>query len=202
MPLPFTPDCAKTAIVQQLHGQELVNLINWRLVGGWGAGELTQLVEELFGQWALHMLPLQSYQLTLDRVEGRGLRAAGDVASDWQLTVPPAGDILTDADNNATAAVVKLSTGFIGRNFRGRAYIAGVPNDQVQNGLLLAAYRNTVAAGLSNVITGVNSAVGWEAVVISYFTGGEPRSAGLPTTVTNVTSVTPYPGSQRRRRPS
>lgn len=201
MALPFVADTAKLAWVGLQHGQEVVNTIHFRTGAGWGSDDLQEVTDAALAQWIEWVLPFQSSDFALQRVEARGLRSAGDFGYEAEADPGTVGELLGASDNNATATVVSLRTGRIGKSYRGRIFVGGVPNANVENGFLQEAYRTSVAISVNNMIAAINSASGWSAVIVSYFSGGEQRVTPLVTQITQAISVTAYPGSANRRRP-
>ena|SRR5687768_10570479 len=201
MALPFVADTAKLAFVGLQHGQEVVNTIHFRTGSGWGSDDLEELADAALAQWIEWVLPFQSVDFALQRVEARGLREAGDFGYEADADSGTTGELLGASDNNATATVVSLRTGRTGKSRRGRIFVGGVPNDRVVNGFLEEAYRTSVAVSVNNMLGAITVASAWNAVVVSYRANNEQRVTPLVTPISQAISVTPYPGSANRRRP-
>lgn len=203
MPLPALASYCKIAFVQQSHGVEIVNTLNcyYPLSGdpeglaGLGAIALTAFQE--------FVLPFQSYQLVLGRVELRQLIPGAGVGVEVQAPPDTAGDNIGDADNTAIAAAIKLATAQTGRSYRGRWFVGGLPNNVVQNGLIDETYLSGLAVGVGNLITTIRDETTANPVILSYFSNGAQRVTPVATTITNAIDVTPYPAllHSRQRRP-
>lgn len=201
MTLPPRPDVIRTAIIQQLHGQDVVNVVNWLFP----AAVTEQQVEDMAGssasQWDLHVMPFVSFQQTLVRSEARQAVPLSGIGFDFPVVPPAEGESTANARNAATATVISLRTGRAGRSFRGRLFIGGTPDNVLVNGLVDATYRNALAEGVESFLDAVATENGCQAVILSYFSAGQPRLSAVATPINSVLSVTPYPAGQERRRP-
>jgi len=98
------------------------------------------------------------------------------------------------------AVVVSLRTGLAGRSYRGRLYIGGLTELQVDGDYPNAGVRNALTAGVSAVIIGMLGA-NQRPVVVSRYQAGLPRNPGVANPIISVLNVTQRVGSQRKRLP-
>lgn len=201
MALPFVEDAARLAVVGLHNGQESIVTIGFTMDNGWGDLELQDLADGVLAGWIAQVLPELSLDYTLLRVEARGLRSAGDFATEALADPATVGGNLGASDNNATATVVKLATGRSGKSYRGRIFVGGVPNASVVNGFLDSTYRTNVAVGVNNMLAGLVTGNLGRGVIISYWANKVLRTTPLVTNITQAVNVTAYPGSANRRRP-
>lgn len=201
MPLPARPDIVRTAIIQQLHGQEVVNVVNWLYPDTVTETQVSDLAGTVASQWDLNVMAFASFQMTLVRVEARQAVPFSGIGFDFPVSPPAAGESTANARNGATATVISLRTGRAGRSFRGRLFIGGTPDTVLVNGLVESTYRSDLAEAVDAFLGGVGAIRGCLPVVLSYFTAGVQRPAAVATPINSVLSVTPYPAGQERRRP-
>lgn len=201
MTLPPRPDVVRTAVISQLHGQDVVNVINWLYPGIVIPDQVENVAAAVASSWDLRINPFISFQQTLVRVEARQAVPLSGIGFDFPVVPAAAGDSVSNARNAATATVISLRTGQAGRSFRGRLFIGGTPDTELVNGLVEATYRNNLADAVASFMADVEAAEGCQAVVLSYFSAGVQRLSAVATPINSVLSVTPYPAGQERRRP-
>lgn len=201
MALPPLPLVVRTAIIQRLHNQDVVNVVNWRYDDEPVAAQIEQLAGTVASEWDAQVLPLLSFDLTLNRVEARQAVPGGGLGFDFDIVPPAGGESTSQCDNNATSCVVSLRTAFAGRSFRGRLFLGGVPNNAVIDGLLDTTYRTAAAAAVFSFLDTVAAVRGVTPVVVSYFSLGVQRVTPVTTPIVSCISATPYPAGQERRRP-
>lgn len=201
MPLPARPDIIRTAIIHKLHGQDVVNVVNWLYPADVTEEDVQISAGTVASEWDAEVMAFASFEMTLERVEARQAVPLSGIGYDFPVIPPAAGESTANARNGATATVISLRTGRAGRSYRGRLFIGGTPDNALVNGLVDATYRNGLATAVQTFINNVESGLGCEAVVLSYFNAGVQRPAAVATPINSVLSVTPYPAGQERRRP-
>lgn len=201
MPLPARPDIIRTAIVQQLHGQDVINVVNWLFPATVTESQVEDIAGFAASHWDANVMAFVSFQQTLVRVEARQAVPLSGIGFDFPVIPPAEGESTANARNAATATVISLRTGRAGRSFRGRLFIGGTPETALVNGLVDATYRNGLATAVNDFFQGVVDEMGCQPVVLSYFNAGVQRPAAVATPINSVLSVTPYPAGQERRRP-
>lgn len=201
MTLPPRPDIVRTAIMHKLHGQDVVNVVNWLYPAIVTAEQVEQLAGTVASQWDAEVMAFASFQMTLEMVQARQAVPLSGIGFDFPVTPPAAGESTANARNGATSCVVSLRTGRAGRSFRGRLFIGGTPDTVIVNGLVESAYRTDLASAVAQFMNNVGETRGCQAVVLSYFSAGVQRLSAVATVINSVVSATPYPAGQERRRP-
>lgn len=199
--MPFIPvaDTVLAEIRQELFGQRIENTLYFRMVGGSGIAESTGLANDLIVWWTTLLSQFLSLDLTLREVTITDLSTATGYSVTVGAPTPnPTGDIAVPALPGSVAACVSFRTTNRGRSFRGRNYVAGLPENAVEGNTLSPTTRN----GIVNSYGGIASTVvsfPWEWVVVSRYSNGAPRVAGTATLVSAVVMTDDFVDSQRRR---
>lgn len=121
-------------------------------------------------------------------------------ASGWvaNLVTGRVGTAGASVVQNQVAMVVTLQTARRGRSYRGRNYLAGLPqSDLVSPSEWSLAAISTFETYYGNLMNAIQTA-GWTPVVLSRVQGGVPLVLGVTTPVAAV-RVTPKLGTQRGR---
>lgn len=120
------------------------------------------------------------------------------VASSGLPVVGGAHDTLNP--NQVTATMTWL-TGFVGRSFRGRTYLVGLPYGYVEpTGKQLTAAAITDIQPVWQGLLPAMSGEGFSMSVVSFFTGGVPRSEGVKTVIASGRLNFPLATQRRRLR--
>jgi len=96
------------------------------------------------------------------------------------------------------ALVVTHYTSGRGRSSRGRSYLAGYPEDTITDGVYAAA-TVTHAELYAEKLRTQPALIGWDFSVVSRYTGGSARAAGVAQAVIESSVRSAIPGTQRRR---
>jgi hypothetical protein len=199
--MPYVPvsDTVEVELFQRLHGQRVENTSYWRLVGGYGTSEATDLWNNLLVWWNVDLAPNLSTDLTLVGGKITDLSTSTGFAIDFTAPTPnPAGDLAFGALPGNVALCVSIRTAGRGRSSRGRNYVAGLAeNNVVGNTVDTSVWQGIETAYQS--MRGLPFADAWEQVVVSRVSGGVPRVAGVALQVTSCKVVDPYVDSMRRR---
>jgi hypothetical protein len=118
------------------------------------------------------------------------------------------GAVIGDAMPGNVALAIKAVTGLTGRSYRGRTYLAGFTDAQVNGNEVYDGVRASIIATFNNWRTSI-LALGYAPVVVSKYTGytvdpvrvkkiPTPRAAGIATPIV-VYSANVQLDSQRRR---
>jgi hypothetical protein len=200
IPLPPFPSAVRLSFVHQQFNQEMVTGITMQAASIPDFDAIKDLAEAAKLIWANTMRPVRSFESFFSGVEARQQVPGSGIGYDAYLPEIQGGDITVDSDDPARACVVKLKTEKVGKSFRGRAFLPGVPNNVVINGLLDVGYRGACAVALSSVLTQLDSLAGvWTPVVVSYFTNNAMRPAPISTRIDQAVSVTRRPAHMSTR---
>lgn len=150
--------------------------------------------------WSTNLAPSLSTDLSLVQVDATYKGVATGPQFVYTTGLPDAGNAPTDSVPNGTAFVVKFGTSNIGRSFRGRNYIAGIPAASYVNSVLDNSTANAIRSAYA-ALPGVLSGIGYQHVVVSRRTGGALRPSGILTPVVSYSFTTQSSRSQRRRNP-
>jgi hypothetical protein len=182
MPLPPVTDCAKVVAEYELSSVPVVNVWHVHQSGGWSLPTLTTL-EGYFHSWlTLEVLPDLSQDLILKKITCTDL---GVVAGAQYIgTHSDAGGDPTDSAPANVALVLSWRTPYIGRSFRGRSYMPGIPAHTVIDPQHVdpseASGLQTAGNDLLTLLAGHTI----ELVVVSYFSAGAPRVTPIATPIT------------------
>lgn len=194
-------DTLRVSVVGEQSGQIVVNTYHVRATTPWTPIEALG-VGGIFAGWlATELAPLQTSELTWEKIVLRDLTEQNGLSVEYTATFPIPGGYSGDPalPNNVTVAV-KWGTGYSGRSYRGRTYHLGMTSDQVVDNNITTAARAALKDAYQALID-VITLGGYELVVCSLYTDKLPRSLGLTTPINEV-SVNPVVDSQRRRLPT
>lgn len=125
-----------------------------------------------------------------ERSQGAEMRMYGDSSRPGENVGEPLPPLL--------AVVVTLTTQKRGRSYRGRVYLSGHTEDELENG----AWTSTLVTAAEDFIAAIEVAaenLGWTFGVRSGQLDGVLRPAAIITPVTGREVRSPLPGTQRRR---
>lgn len=201
MPFVPVPNVAEIAFIYSYAAVPCQNSLYARKAG-MTLTDLNNLASAMAVSWATNVMPLLNEDVSFPFVICRDLTTATSGIVLQALTPPATGGAGDGVGDNAEAFAVKLSTASRGRSFRGRIFIPGIPSTAKED-------RNHVSADWAGLITAAVAQVvddmggqGFEGVVVSRFTAGEPRTTGLGTTITGVSFTDTRVDHQRKRMPA
>lgn len=207
MPFVPVPNCALVEARMLLDSQQCENTTYWTRGAPWDVSTLTALNNAMLAWWSDFYAPLVGAPVGLTEIACTSLESA----TAPQVTLPPAvaanGEIAEETLPNNVSITVSFRTALRGRAHRGRNYIVGLTQPQV-NGNTLAAGVSTsiVDAYLALLDVAADLSAHW--VVASRFSGIDPtthkpipRVTGITTPINAVVIVDQTVDSQRRRLP-
>jgi len=109
------------------------------------------------------------------------------------------GGVASESAPNKVAACGSVRTDQRGRSARGRNYLAGVPNANIDLNTLDAAWMDNILLLFEDMIGPGALLAGWQWVIVSRQTAGALRPAGLAIPVTGVVFTTNTVRSMRSR---
>jgi len=196
------PNMVSLAIHATNNGKQIANILHARFGAYPVLADIVALNAAVAPAIAGDYEPLMSANLLLTDLTTTGLTLINDfqdVASFGASPGSAAGDPLP-ANNSL---VCTLRSALTGRSARGRIYTfpTGAGNVASTGGdLYETAYANAVEAFWQGVSAAINGA-GWEHVILSKFTSGVERAAGVGFLVTDVAVRNSVADSQRKRLP-
>ena len=193
-----TPNGIKAHILMQLASRDIGNDF-WAFTSD--PTDPTQRVafgNNLLTWMQARIIPFLSDQILLEGVEVTDQTSASGGQSVIILTTGVPGAVSTASVTSNSAFVTTLQTASRGRSFRGRSFLAGLPEADLATpnlwaNSLVVAMQSAYAALLPAVNVG-----GQFLAVASHRAGGAPRTSGVLTQVIAV-RANDRVGSQRRR---
>jgi len=205
--MPFVP-VDRTALVElrfEAQGQQIENTLWFKGDDPIDPSSLTDIANAVHDWWFDNIRMLQSVNVVLRET------VATDQTVDSGPQVAIAGDVLDVGGNTpniyalGSTFVVSFRTLKRGRSFRGRNYVIGLTEDNVDGNSLVDGVSELWRVAYVQLITAATD-VGFTWVVASRFHGVSgtpprptPRPAGVVTPITSVVVVDQFIDSQRRR---
>lgn len=194
------PNVAQVTFNQTYLGQPVANVFHLNVGPGANAALLTNLGNTLMS-WALNTYaPLKHIGWEVVGARVRRLDTDQDIAVDVVPAAPIAGALQGTPLPGSIALCVSLRTALTGKSRRGRWYCTGHTAAQLtadSNIFTTQAVTDHVAA--LNALRGLYLPLTSPMVIVSRFTGGNPRTQGIFTQVTNCISTDTTVDSQRGR---
>lgn len=201
--MPFVPT-ANTAQIDTVYnwsGQIVENVFHYEHPSGAPTlADLTALTDAVREYISTNLVPLMADTITLLRVVGKLIDVADGLFFVSTTGLPQAGGGGSPALPNNVSAAYSWRTSAAGRSFRGRSFVVGLQEGHVVENNLTTAAANAFGTALHG-LAGVAADDGWEMVIVSKFSGGAPRAAGVTTPVTASFFTNTVIDSQRRRLP-
>lgn len=194
------PNTAMVELFFTQDAQNMENTLYFQKGDPWTTLQLATLATEIITWWTANLASNTVMGVALRAVKATSLES--DTAPAFELPATPGtGGTFSGValPNNVTMAVKFLTDGR-GRSARGRNYIVGIPDSEVTGNTISAAYRNSIVSAYNELRDSTVITSG-EHVVVSRFTGGNPRTTGLAQEVTGVAITDAIVDSQRRRLP-
>lgn len=181
----------------RVDGQLTINDVYFQNSGAVTPTNMNTLAVAL-GNWVeAELAPLLSEDWTSERVRVIDLQTITGPVVERQVVA--AGGVTGEAAPNNVAACVSLRTDQRGRSARGRNFVPGIPNSVITLNTLSNTFINDLVTAYTTLTgAGVFSA-GWQMVIVSRVSDGQPRVEGLPIPVTSVTMVGTSVRSMRSR---
>lgn len=200
MPFIPTPNVALCTLAYDWDLQHVSNNLWFNQESGeFTVESLTTLATELTDYWATTMMPQLSDRLTFRGVVAYSQFSESAPAVEVSAGVV-AGGVAEQPLPNNVAWAVKFNTAGRGKSFRGRNYVPGIPRSAVENNIVDEAFADNILLVYNGILTSGPLAP-WSWVVVSHFTGGAPRAAGLASAVLSASFSDLTVDSQRRRLP-
>lgn len=187
-------------------GQQIMNDVYFRKVGGFDQAGLDSLANTVWDHWATQVMIDLASGLTLTEVEAVDLTTQTSPVGRHIQTL--SGSVNTGNLPNNVAFAIKFLTALRGRSYRGRIYLPGISlSSELNSGSLLTAAADSLRDDVEGAIADIKLAETVEHVVVSRFSGVDvnhkpiPRVSAVVTPVTAVVYTDTAFDSQRRRLP-
>lgn len=198
MPFIPVPDVLQAELRYTLFGQRIENVLYFAGGGRAGQAGMNTLALQLQAWWVAEIAPNLSVQLTLNEIYITDLQSESGETYSGIVAAGSQGQINDNALPGNVALCVSFRTAQRGRSFRGRNYVPGLAETSVAGNTVEAGVVNNLQAGYGALIS-TAAAAGFPWVVVSRYSGGDPRPVGLATNITGARVVDPFVDSQRRR---
>lgn len=199
--LPYVENACQLAIKHTSSTEQAFVTLHMLGPSGFNSGDLDELCELAFEQWATRMLPGMPFNTVAESAAARGIRGEGDALGSYLPAAPIPGAITNATARPQEAVCLKLSTGLSGKGFRGRMFVPGVPNNVVEVGLIESSYRIGRATALTGWLTWLKGNTNFEPVIISYYREKVLRAIPVVTPIQQAESITRYPSNLASRTP-
>lgn len=193
------PNGIKVTFVFQLYGKTVTVNVHVTNSQGVDATSLNAAINSAKAWWTNHLKPIASTHLSIVSIHAVDVSQEGGGKVDFDYAPPEQGAAQVESMSNNVALVMSLRTARIGRSYRGRIYIPGIPENAVTGNTLTTQAATDYAAAAAGLLTRFNTGV-QQLVVASYQNQGVPRTVAVATPI-QATIVGTRVDTQRRRLP-
>lgn len=191
---------AQVKIWQRLHGQDVINQIYVSNASVWGSADLADLCDLVIAWWNDSLADELHADITLQKVSARDMSL--EDGAGVEIAAPPGsgGNLLTSGGMPGNVAiVVKFITGLTGANRRGRVFVSGMSEEDVNGNTVTDNYRDQLVIDFGELRT-LLVAAGYQHVVASFYNGtalvdlpnGETRKRPVPRATALLTPIETY----------
>lgn len=188
--VPFGPGVVEADFQMTLSGIPVEITQGYRLISGAASPiDGASLGAVLSGWWNTELSTNLNVDCTLVNIQINDLTSAAG----WQANVfnGTAGSQGGTVLPNQVAMTVTFETASRGRSYRGRNYVPGLIQADLQNPYTFNAARVAGINSVYNNLQSVVAAAGWQSVVLSRVAGGVPRVLGVTTPIVNIRANAP-----------
>jgi hypothetical protein len=199
IPVPNTVACR---LFHEFLGQPITNTLYVNYNSQPDFTDLTTLASLLATQWAQKIMPQLSNQVQFRSISLRDLTTASGAVYDYSgPPLPIFGGVAGPPLPSSVAIVLSLRTGLAGRSFRGRLFLGGFSETQSDGNYMFGNLPNVLRDALVDIVDAITS-LDRRVVVVSRFSGGQPRTTAVVTPVTAILARTVRVATQRKRLPT
>lgn len=193
-----TPNTARVALEFSYSGQECVITLWFEATVSFDATSLTALAASV-RNWAVdNLLPILSAAMSLVQIRATAQDSSSAPSIVYTTGLPESGGDSSAGEDPQVAAVASFRTDLRGRSYRGRNYVPGITvNARSAVGLMSTTFVAALAAAYA-ALSDVETDTDTTHVVVSHYTGGAPRAAGVTTPITEY--IVDQPTDTQRRR--
>lgn len=200
MPVYRVPFTASVVVQAKVYGQDVFNVLNFikGVDTAWTALELYSLAQTVGDGYGGYLMPQISQSYIMGNVVATDISVDGGNQAIYTAQVGTTGGIATASLPTNVAFCIKFATGHVGRSYRGRIFIGGIPSSVVAADMVNGTWAdNTVAALVS--INNDASVLDYQQVVVSRFQDGLKLNPPETRVITTITYVDLAVDSMRRR---
>lgn len=200
MPFIDVPSTLQANIRFVLAGEQVENVLNF----SWTSGDFAAACDAVYGTldlvWWATMRACISNRMLHEEVYFVDLTSETAGVQTRPAFENPGGALTEEAVPNNAAFCITHRTALRGRSYRGRTYVGGLGNSQVDGNVVVPfAVTNTVLA--FNATRETLAADNVTFMIVSRYHNGAPRVGGLRTPVSLSLAIDNVVDSQRRRLP-
>ena len=200
MPYIPVPNTAQLELIYDWGGQVCETVLHYVKASPWDVSLLTDLCESAVLEWDAAFQTQMPSTLSLIGVRATDLASQTGAVVNYGTGLPLAGSGASPSLPNNVALVVTKRTALRGRSYRGRLYHPGLNEAQVTGNVVAPSSVASIIVLWNNYLS--LAITGDEALlcVVSRYNNNAPRTTGVATLVTGLTSDG-FIDSQRRRLP-
>jgi len=199
MPFVPTPNVAQVQMRYTYQGQQVMNTLYFDFGAGFDTTQMQALASFLVGSYASETAPESPASLILREVQVTDWTTETSPSITYNTGLPLIGGTGQPAAPSNVSLTVSFRTEGRGRSSRGRNYLLGIQEAEVDNNVVGSAFSNRWTSFLNTLIDPGPPECIW--VVVSTIEDGLPRAAGLVQPVSTFVFVDMTVDSQRRRLP-
>ena len=192
------PNTMRVEILYRLYNQVVQNVYYVESPSGVDAVSLDDALSNFAGWAASDLQPLMSSDLIFTGVVVTNISVEGGGQGTFEQVGGLPGSIGSPAEPGNVSDCISQRTDRIGRSYRGRKYIAGIPANKRTGNTIDTTWAGQIVAQFDALI-GILQAVNLFLVVVSRTLDGIERLTPVATRVTNHTTTDLFIDSQRRR---
>lgn len=194
------PSGVGVAVNQTLFGQPVTNVFAVQATNPGDGFTLAAIANAVKARWISDVLPVLSIDLALVSVTATDISTDGGQQSVQVATGTPTGGANSPSLPGSQAIVITHRTARIGRSYRGRTYLAGLPEQWVSGNNHDATRTGLLADALNALRTDLET-LSLPLCVLSRYTAKVKRASGVLTPVVVSVARDTRVDSQRRRLP-
>lgn len=185
-----------------LFTEKIENVLNFVLAANtlYTAQDVQDIAELTLAAWAANMCPVAGGNYVLREVTATALDSVGSPTFTAIPLNPIAGGAAGETLAGSQALVITHKTGLSGRSFRGRTYLAGLTESQVNGNFITAATETAISAAWAATFDAWTNA-GHELCVVSRWSNKVLRTIATHAVVTATGITNTRVDTQRRRLP-
>jgi hypothetical protein len=180
-----------------MDNQLTINDLYWFSSGAITPVAVNSLLTNLFNWLNTSLSALLSRDMAFTRI--RAIDLGSPIGLAQEMPAAFTGGVDVEAAPNNVAACVSLRTAQRGRSGRGRNFVPGIPNSVITLNTLDPAFITSLVDAYSTLSGAGGFTPGWQLVVLSRFTAGAARPAGIGIPVTEAVMVGNSVRSMRSR---
>jgi len=194
------PNTAQLEFVFNWGGQVCQNVLHYVKASPWTITNLEELCGAAIGEYVSQFNINNPTNMSLTMVRATDLSSQNGPVYESSDTLPATGSNGSPSLPNNCAVVVTKRTALRGRSYRGRIYHMGLTEGSVTENQVLAASMTGILSRWTTLLALPLTADEALMCVVSRYNNNAPRTTGVATLVTNLTSDG-FIDSQRRRLP-